>query len=360
MTTFQEIFKPMQLGAYKVGHRIIMAPLTRCRADKNHNPTDLMTEYYSQRTSAALIVSEATMVMKNCSAFGGTDPGIYSQEQILGWKKITDAVHAKGGKIFMQLWHGGRACHPLLNNGHECVSASAIAIEGDTHTPQGKVPYTVPRALELKEIPQIIEGFKIASKNAKNAGFDGVEVHGANGYLLDQFLRDSSNKRTDSYGGTIANRAKLLLEVTKSVIDVWGADKVGVRLSPLNSFNSMKDSNPLELTAYVCRELSNLNIAYLHMMRADFLGLQNGDVMSVARESFKGILIGNMGFTPSEANTAIQKGLIDAVAFGHHYVSNPDLVERIKNGTTIVEPDQSTYYSQGAAGYTDYPLRNSK
>jgi N-ethylmaleimide reductase len=272
--------------------------------------------------------------------------------------KITDAVHASGGKILLQLWHGGRACHPLLNNGQECVSASAIAIEGETHTPKGKSAYTVPRALELNEIPIIVEGFKKAAMNAKEAGFDGVEVHGANGYILDQFLRDSCNKRSDSYGGSIANRAKLLLEVTKNVIGVWGADKVGVRLSPLNSYNSMKDSNPIELTAYVSRELSSLKIAYLHMMRADFFGLQSGDVMSVARENFNGILIGNMGYTASEADAAIQRGLMDAVAFGHHYVSNPDLVERIKEGTPIVEPDQATYYSQGKVGYTDYPFRN--
>lgn len=358
MTTYNDLFKPIQMGSLGLAHRIIMAPLTRCRADQNHNPTDLMTEYYSQRSSVAFIVTEATMVMPNCSAFGGTDPGIYSQEQISGWKKITDAVHAKGGKILLQLWHGGRACHPLLNNGQECVSASAIAIEGETYTSQGKVPYTVPRALELSEIPKIVEGFKQAAMNAKEAGFDGVEVHGANGYILDQFLRDSSNKRTDSYGGSISNRAKLLLEVTKSVVEVWGADKVGVRLSPLNSYNSMKDSNPLELTAYVSKELSELKIAYLHMMRADFFGLQTGDVMSVARENFKGVLIGNMGYTADEANSAIQKGMMDAVAFGHHYVSNPDLVERIKEGSPIVEPDQNTYYSKGKVGYTDYSFRS--
>ncbi len=358
MTTYNDLFKPIQIGSLGLPHRIIMAPLTRCRADQNHNPTDLMIEYYSQRSSAAFIVTEATMVMPNCSAFGGTDPGIYSQEQISGWKKITEAVHAKGGKILIQLWHGGRACHPLLNNGQECVSASAIAIEGETYTPQGKVPYTVPRALELSEIPKIVEGFKKAAMNAKEAGFDGVEVHGANGYILDQFLRDSCNKRTDSYGGSISNRAKLLLEVTKSVVEVWGADKVGVRLSPLNSYNSMKDSNPLELTAYVSKELSELKIAYLHMMRADFFGLQSGDVMSVARENFKGVLIGNMGYTAEEADSAIQKGMMDAVAFGHHYVSNPDLVERIKEGSPLVEPDQNTYYSQGKVGYTDYSFRS--
>jgi N-ethylmaleimide reductase len=353
--SYNQLFKPVQVGSMNLSHRIVMAPLTRCRADKDHNPTELMVEYYAQRASAAIIICEATMVMENCSAFGGTDPGIYSKAQILGWKKVTDAVHAKGGKIFLQIWHGGRACHPFLNNDTVCVAPSAIAIEGETHTPKGKVPYTVPKALELNEIPKIIEGFKLAALNAKEAGFDGVEVHGANGYLLDQFLRDSANKRTDSYGGPIQNRAKLLLEVTKAVIGVWGADKVGVRISPLNSYNSMKDSNPMEVTSYVCLELSKLKIAYLHMMRADFFGIQTGDVMSFARENFKGIIIGNMGYSADEANSAIDKGVIDVIAFGHHYVSNPDLVERIKNGAELVEPDQTTFYSPGAKGYTDYP-----
>lgn len=357
MKTYSQLFTPMKLGSLNLSHRILMAPLTRCRADKFHNPTDLMTTYYTQRASAAVIICEATMVMEKCSAFGGTDPGIYSKEQVIGWKKITDAVHKRQGKIFLQLWHGGRACHPLLNDGQECVAPSALAIEGQTHTPKGKVDYAVPRALKLEEIPKIIEAFKLAAMNAKDAGFDGVEVHGANGYLLDQFLRNSANKRTDSYGGSIANRAKLLLEVTKAVIGVWGADKVGVRLSPLNSFNSMKDSNPLEVTEYVCKELSTLQIAYLHMMRADFFGLQHGDVMGVARQNFKGILIGNMGYTPQEANIAIEKGLLDAVAFGHHYVSNPDLVERIQEDIQLTEPNQNTYYSPGSEGYTDYPDR---
>lgn len=355
MLIFNNLFKPIQIGSLQLPHRILMAPLTRCRADQEHNPTDLMIEYYTQRASAALIIAEATMVAENCSAFGGTDPGIYSKKQVAGWKKITDSVHAQGGKIFLQLWHGGRACHPLLNQGKECVAPSAIAIKGDTHTPKGKVPYTVPRALELSEIPTIIESFKSAAINAKEAGFDGVEVHGANGYLLDQFLRDSANKRTDSYGGKIENRAKLLLEVTKNICDIWGADRVGVRLSPLNSFNDMKDSNPLDLTKYVCTNLSQLGIAYLHLMRGDFFGIQNGDVVSVAREFFKGILVANMGYTAQEAQASIEKGIIDAVAFGHHYVSNPDLVERIKAGEQLVEPDQSTFYSPGPKGYIDYP-----
>jgi N-ethylmaleimide reductase len=356
MSQLTTLFAPLKVGSLELKNKIVMAPLTRCRAEKDHNPTAIMAEYYAQRATAGLIIAEATMVMEHNSAFGAREPGIYSEAQINGWKKVTDAVHQKGGKIVLQLWHGGRACHPFLNNDHVPVAPSAIAIEGEIHTPKGKVPYVTPRALELKEIPTIVEGFRQAAKNAKAAGFDGVEVHGANGYLLDQFMRESANQRTDQYGGSIENRCRLLLEVTKAVVEVWGADKTGVRLSPLNSFNSMKDSNPQKLTAYVVSELSKLNIAYLHMMRADFFGVQTGDVMGVARESFKGVIIGNMGYSPEEAVGSIEKGLIDAIAFGHHYVSNPNLVEKIKNGVALVEPDQGTYYSNDAKGYTDYPL----
>lgn len=354
MSQLNALFAPIKIGSLELKNKIIMAPLTRCRADENHNPTDMMAVYYSQRASAGLIIAEATMVMEHNSSFGGREPGIYSQAQVDGWKKVTDAVHKKGGKIVLQLWHGGRACHPDLNHDHVPVAPSAIAIEAETHTPKGKVPYVTPRALELNEITGIIEGFVTAAKNAKAAGFDGVEVHGANGYLLDQFMRESSNKRTDMYGGSLENRCRLLLEVTKAVINVWGADRVGVRLSPLNSYNSMKDSNPQKLTSFVVSQLNQLMVAYLHMMRSDFFGIQTGDVMTEARESFKGTIIGNMGYSPKEAAESIEKGLINAIAFGHHYVSNPDLVEKIKNGVALSEPDQSTYYTNDAKGYTDY------
>lgn len=356
MSDLTTLFQPIKMGSLELKNKIVMAPLTRCRADENHNPTAIMAEYYAQRASAGLIIAEATMVMQHNSSFGGREPGIYSAAQVEAWKKVTEAVHQKGGKIVLQLWHGGRACHPFLNNDHTPVAPSAIAIEGETYTPKGKVPYMTPRALELSEIPSIIEGFASAAKNAKAAGFDGVEVHGANGYILDQFMRDSANKRTDSYGGSIENRCRLLLEVTKAVIQVWGADKVGVRLSPLNSYNSMKDSNPEKLTAYVAAELNLLKIAYLHMMRSDFMGLQKGDVMTQAREFFKGTIIGNMGYTADEAAASIEKGSINAIAFGHHYVSNPNLVEKIKNAVALTEPDQNTFYTNDAKGYTDYPL----
>ena len=355
MNQKSSLFNPLTLGALTLPNRIIMAPLTRCRADEGHVPSDLMAEYYAQRASAGLIVAEATMVMEGNSAFW-REPGIYSDAQVAGWRKVTDAVHVKGGHIFLQLWHGGRATHPLLNNGQQPVAPSAIAIEGDeVHTPEGKKPYVTPRELRDDELPGIVEGFRKAAQNAKAAGFDGVEVHGANGYLLDEFLRDGANKRTGPYGGPIENRARLLLEVTDAAISVWGADRVGVRISPLNSFNSMSDSDPVGVTNYVGAQLAKRGVAYLHLMRADFFGVQHGDVVSPARAAFPGVLIGNMGYSPADAAESVDSGMLDAVAFGHHYVSNPDLVERVRVGAAFAEPDAATFYSQGAAGYTDYP-----
>ncbi|MFZ4596290.1 MAG: alkene reductase, partial [Verrucomicrobiaceae bacterium] len=232
-----DLFSPMTVGALTLPNRILMAPLTRCRADADHVPTDIMAEYYAQRASAGLIVAEATMAIEGNSAFGAREPGIYSDAQVAAWKKVTDAVHAKGGLIFLQIWHGGRACHPLLNGGAQPVAPSPLMITGDeTHTPEGKKPYVIPRELRDDELPGIVEGFRKAAANAKAAGFDGVEVHGANGYLLDEFLRDGSNKRTGPYGGPIENRARLLLEVVDAAISVWGKERVGVRISPLNSY----------------------------------------------------------------------------------------------------------------------------
>ncbi len=352
------LFQPTTLGALTLRNRIVMAPLTRCRADASHVPTNLMVTYYAQRASAGVIIAEATMVMEGNSSFGGREPGIYSAAQIAAWKKVTDAVHAKGGLMILQLWHGGRACHPYFNKGVQPVAPSALPITGDEiHTPEGKKPYVTPRALRDDELPGIIAGFKLAALNAQAAGFDGVEVHGANGYLLDEFLRDGSNQRSGPYGGPLANRAKLLLEVTDAVISVWGADRVGVRISPLNSYNDMRDSDPVALTAYVAAQLSLKKIAYLHLMRADFFQAQKGDVVTPARTNFKGALVGNMGYVAAEASAAITAGALQAVAFGHHYVSNPDLVERLKAGVALVEPDGSTFYSHDAKGYTDYPVK---
>ncbi|WP_051227666.1 alkene reductase [Oceanospirillum beijerinckii] len=350
-----DIFSPIQMGALELDNRVLMAPLTRCRADENHVPTDLIAEHYAQRASAGLLIAEATMVMEGNSAFW-REPGIYSDAQVEAWKKVTDAVHAKGGRIVLQIWHGGRACHPALNDGRVPVAPSALAITNDqVHTPEGKQNYTVPRELADDEIPAIIEGFAKAAENAKHAGFDGVEIHGANGYLLDQFLRDGANKRTGAYGGPIENRARLLLEVIEAVVNVWGSDRVGVRLSPLNSFNSMQDSDPVGLITWLAKRLNDFDLAYLHLMRSDFLGEQTGDVVTPAREHFKGKLIVNMGYSGDEAEQVITDGQADAVAFGVPFIANPDLPERLKQKAELNQADPTTFYSQAAEGYTDYP-----
>ncbi len=350
-----KLLSPLTAGAFKLPNRVLMAPLTRCRADADHNPTPLMAEYYAQRASAGLIIAEATMVMEGNSSFW-MEPGIYSVAQVKGWKAVTDAVHAKGGQIVLQLWHGGRACHPLLNGGAQPVAPSAIPITGDeVHTPEGKKPYVTPRELRDDEIPGIVAGFKKAAENAKAAGFDGVEVHGANGYLLDEFLRDGANKRSGPYGGPLENRARLMLEVLDAVISVLGADRVGLRISPLNSYNSMIDSDPVGVTTYIAQQCSTRGIAYLHMMRADFFQAQQGDVMTPARQHFQGTLISNMGYTADEAEQAITEGKLDAVAFGTSFLANPDLPARIAAKASLNAPNPARFYSPGPEGYTDYP-----
>ncbi|MFZ6757593.1 alkene reductase [Undibacterium sp. Ji50W] len=348
------LFNPLQTGSVSLPNRILMAPLTRARADAGHMPNALMAEYYSQRASAGLIVTECTMVAENTSAFYA-EPGIYNAEQVAAWKVVTDAVHAKGGKIFMQIWHAGRAAVPAFNNGIENVAPSAIAIDSEVQTPNGKIPNAVPRALRLDEIPALVAAYVQGAKNAIAAGFDGVEVHGANGYLIDQFLRDSANQRTDNYGGSIENRARFLFEVLTAVNAAIGSDKVGLRLSPLNSYNSMKDNDPLALISYLTTRLNDFKLAYLHLMRSDFFQAQTGDVLTVARENYKGVLIGNMGYNAEEANQAISSGKLDAIAFGTSFLANPDLPARIKQGAALNAPDASTFYSPGAKGYTDYP-----
>jgi len=353
MTT---LFSPLKIGALSAPNRIFMAPLTRCRADDDHVPPPLMAEYYAQRASAGLIVAEATMAMEGNSAFW-MEPGIYSGGQISGWKQVTDAVHAAGGRIVLQLWHGGRACHPLLNGGAQPVAPSPLAITGDeVHTPEGNKPYVMPRELRDDELPGIVAGFRKAAGNAKEAGFDGVEVHGANGYLLDAFLRDGSNKRSGPYGGSVENRARLMFEVIEATCGVWGSDRVGLRLSPLNSYNSMIDSDPVGLSGWLGERLNDFNLAYLHLMRGDFFRQQSGDVVAPVRERFKGVLIGNMGYSADEAGKAIAEGKLDAVAFGTGFLANPDLPARFKAGAPLNPPDAATFYSPGAKGYTDYPV----
>lgn len=354
MTT-THLFQPLQAGALALNNRILMAPLTRARASANHMPNDLMAEYYSQRASAGLIVTECTMIAPNTSAFYA-EPGIYNQEQIAAWKKVTDAVHAKGGKIVMQIWHAGRAVHPLLNEVNETVAPSAIAINGEIHTPAGKQPHVTPRELSVDEIADIVKTFAQAARNAVEAGFDGVEVHGANGYLLDAFLRDGANKRTDVYGGSVENRARFLLEVIAAVSEAIGSERVGVRISPLNSYNDMVDSDPVGLVTWLAAKLNEMKLAYLHVMRADFFQAQQGDVLTPVRELFKGVIIGNMGYSAEEADKVIADGKLDAVAFGTGFLANPDLPARFKAGADLNAPNPATFYSPGAAGYTDYPV----
>lgn len=349
-----DLFTPLAVGPLELPNRVLMAPLTRARAEEGHVPGPLMAEYYGQRASAGLIIAEATMALEGHSAFI-REPGVHSAAQVEGWKLTTEAVHARGGRIVLQIWHGGRACHPLLNNGLQPVAPSAIAISGDQiHTPQGKVDYVVPRALADDELPAIVAGFRLAARHAVAAGFDGVEVHGANGYLLDEFLRDGSNQRSGPYGGPIENRARLLLEVIEAVRAE--TELVGLRLSPLNSYNAMRDSDPVALASWLADHLNGAGLAYLHLMRGDFLQQQQGDVLTPVRERFKGVLIANMGYTAAEANAAIAAGAIDAVAFGTAFLANPDLPERLRSGAPLNTPDPATFYSPGPAGYTDYPF----
>jgi N-ethylmaleimide reductase len=349
------LFSPLKVGSMTAPNRIFMAPLTRCRATAEHVPTALMAEHYAQRASAGLIIAEATMAMEGNSSFW-MEPGIYSTEQIAGWQEVTAAVHAAGGRIFLQIWHGGRACHPLLNNGAQPVAPSAIAITGDeVHTPEGKKPYVTPRELRDDELPAIVAGFKKAAENALAAGFDGVEVHGANGYLLDEFLRDGANKRSGPYGGPVENRARLLFEVLEAVTGVCGSERVGLRLSPLNSYNSMMDSDPIGLSTWLANSLNDFKLAYLHIMRGDFFQQQKGDILTPMRAAYHGTLIANMGYTAAEAEQAIADGKIDAVAFGTSFLANPDLPARIKAGAALNQPNPASFYSPGPAGYTDYP-----
>ena len=349
-----DLFTPLTMGSLALPNRVLMAPLTRARAEPGHVPGPLMATYYQQRASAGLLIAEATMVMEGNSAFWH-EPGIHSAAQVEGWRLTTEAVHAAGGRIVLQIWHGGRACHPLLNDGRQPVAPSPIAITGDeVHTPEGKRPYVVPRELTDDELPAIVAGFRSAARNAIAAGFDGVEVHGANGYLLDQFLRDGSNRRRGPYGGPIGNRARLLLEVLEAV--QGESPLVGLRISPLNGYNAMLDSDPIGLSSWLAERLNGTGLDYLHVMRSDFLGQQTGDVLTPIRDRFSGVLVGNMGYTPEEANAAIAAGHLDAVAFGHAFLANPDLPERFRRGAPLQDPDPATFYTAGPAGYTDYPF----
>ncbi|AHY52414.1 putative N-ethylmaleimide reductase, FMN-linked [Bradyrhizobium japonicum SEMIA 5079] len=357
-----KLFTPTQVGPYRMSHRVVMAPLTRMRSDPGDIPSDLMVKYYTQRASeGGLIVSEATPVSIRGNGYAGA-PGIYSNTQIAGWRRVTDAVHAKGGLIFQQLWHVGRQSHvDLQPNGEAPVAPSAIAAEGYAYSRHGEVPFSMPRALSLHEIPGIIEEFRSGAERALRAGFDGVEIHGANGYLPDQFLQDGTNKRTDAYGGPIENRARFLLEVTQAAISVWGPDRVGVRISPSGTYGSMSDSNPPETFGYATKELDHLGIAYLHVVEPRIKGTEeitHGKATIAAphlRPKFSRTLIAAGGFAPEAAEAIIVGGDADLVAFGRHFISNPDLPERIRRRLPLNRYDRSTFYGGDAHGYTDYP-----
>ncbi|MEH2484592.1 N-ethylmaleimide reductase [Bradyrhizobium sp. AZCC 2230] len=358
-----KLFTSTQVGPYKLSHRIVMAPLTRMRSDPGDIPSDLMVEYYTQRASkGGLIISEATPVSIRGYGYAGA-PGIYSDTQIAGWQRVTSAVHAKGGRIFQQLWHVGRQSHvDLQPNGDAPVAPSAIAAEGYAYTKRGEGPFSMPRALELDEIPGIIEEFRSGAERALRAGFDGVEIHGANGYLPDQFLQDGTNKRTDEYGGPIENRARFLLEITQAAISVWGADRVGVRISPSSTYGSMSDSDPQATFGYVTTELDRLGIAYLHIVEPRIKGTEDvaqGDAAIGAqhlRKKFSRTLIAAGGFTPTSAEAIVTFGDADLVAFGRHFIANPDLPERIRQRLPLNRYDRSTFYGGDARGYTDYPV----
>lgn len=341
------LFSPYRLGDLELSNRIVMAPMTRSRAVDGNVPNPLAAAYYTQRASAGLIVTEATQVSPQGVGYVRT-PGIHSAEQVAGWKKITDAVHRAGGKIFLQLWHVGRISHPDFHGGALPVSASAIAADGKVFTAKGLQPMVAPRALDLRELPGIVEQFKKGAENAKTAGFDGVELHGANGYLLDQFTRDGANKRIDAYGGDIRNRVRLPLEVTEAVIGVWSGERVGYRISPNSPFNSMSDSNPRETFSHLTEQLNALGIGYLHVVDPVADGAKR--LSPILRTKFDRTFIVNGGFDVAAADAAIQRGETDLVAFGVPFLANPDLPQRYRAAAPLNAPDQATFYAGKGEG----------
>jgi N-ethylmaleimide reductase len=351
-----DVFSPITVGSIKLKNRIVMAPLTRNRAGEGNVPREMNVKYYEQRASAGLIITEATPISEMGHGYPAT-PGIHTEAQIAGWKKVVEAVHAKGGKVVLQLWHVGRISHPsLLPNNALPVAPSAIKPAGKAFTYQGLQDFVTPRALIQEEIPGIVTEYVEATKNALEAGFDGVEIHAANGYLLDQFLRDSTNQRTDLYGGSVENRMRLLLEVTEQVVAIAGGDKVGVRISPLNPFNDIADSNPQALFNHVAEALSSFGLAYLHVVEG---GMGEGKLPAFdfieLRHHFDGAYMANLGYTKAKANAAIAAGHVDLVAFGVPFIANPDLVERFAKDAPLNDPDQKSFYGGTEKGYIDYP-----
>ena len=349
------LFAPYRLGDLDLSNRLVMSPMTRSRALEGNVPNPLAATYYGQRASAGLIVTEATQVSPQGVGYIRT-PGIHSAEQVRGWRAITDAVHRAGSKIFAQLWHVGRVSHPDFHGGALPVAPSALSVEGEAFTTQGRTKLVTPRALEIDELPGIVATFRAGAENAKAAGFDGVELHGANGYLLDQFLRDGSNRRTDAYGGSIENRARFPLEVVDAVTAVWGPQRVGYKVAPYFSGYSMSDSHPLETFSFIASQLSKRGLLYLHVTEAVNNPAAGSErATPILRGKFKGALIANGGYDVHTAQAAIARGEADMVAFGVPFLANPDLPVRYRSNAALNAPDQATFYAGEAKGYIDYP-----
>jgi N-ethylmaleimide reductase len=348
-----DLFTPIELGALVLPNRVVMAPMTRNRAGAGNVPGALAAKYYRQRASAGLIVTEATQVSPQGVGYPGT-PGIHDDLQVAGWRRVTDAVHAAGGRIFLQLWHVGRISHPSLQPGGALpVAPSAIAARGEAFTASGPQPFVIPRALETAEIPGIVAQFEHGARHALAAGFDGVEIHGANGYLIDQFLRDGTNCRTDHYGGSLENRARFLLEVTEAVAGVWDAERVGVRLSPQSGFNDMRESDPAATFGYAAQTLAPLGLAYLHVVEP--VGADAAPLIADLKAAFGGPLMVNGGYTRPLAEAALARGEADLVSFGASFLANPDLPLRLAHNAPLNAPDPATFYGGDQRGYTDYP-----
>lgn len=344
------LLDPIQVGALQLPNRVFMAPLTRSRAGAERIPNSLMAEYYRQRSSAGLILTEATSVTPMGVGYANT-PGIWSTEQVAGWKQVTQTVHEAGGHIFLQLWHVGRISDPMFLNGELPVAPSAITPAGHVSLVRPEKAFVTPRALELNELPGIVEAYRRGAQNALEAGFDGVEIHGANGYLLDQFLQSKTNLRTDDYGGSIENRARLMLEVADAAISVWGADRVGMHLAPRGDAHDMGDANPLETFGYVAQELGRRKIAFI--CAREYAGPDS--IGTELKKAFGGIYVANEKFTLASGNQALADGHADAIAFGVPFIANPDLPERFRQHTALNPADPTTFYADGAKGYTDYP-----
>jgi 2,4-dienoyl-CoA reductase-like NADH-dependent reductase (Old Yellow Enzyme family) len=344
------LLDPITIGDWRLPNRIVMAPLTRCRASPGRVPNALMAEYYRQRATAGLIITEATAVTPMGVGYPDT-PGLWSAEQVAGWRLVTTAVHEAGGRIVAQLWHVGRISDPMYLDGALPVAPSAIAAAGHVSLVRPLRPFVTPRALEAAEIPAIIEAYRVAAQHAQDAGFDGVEVHGANGYLLDQFLQDSSNRRSDDWGGPVENRARLMLAVVDAAISVWGPGRVGLHIAPQGDSHGMGDSDRLGTFSHVAREVGRRGIAFICARE----GIAEGRIGPQLKRAFGGVYIANQGLDRDAASRLLSAGEADAVAFGKLYIANPDLAQRLARAAPLNVPDQSTFYGQGEAGYTDYP-----